>query len=255
MADKKDRIALAALRRVDKISDARVLQFDRVWRDLQARLVAEVTAGEIAGTVDLALATANVQRLLEESGYYEQVGQLLNDDYQKAIDTSFEQYKRMYGGNFLFAETSLERLNALKAIHLAELNRLGDGLALEISLGIIEKELGAITREQLFFEVFENTIAKNRRWATTWTKTGTSGYFTESNMTLAEDNGLNKFRYGGVVDPDTRKFCRNHVGEVRTRAGWNSLNEEQGQIPPVSIYRGGFNCKHTLYAVGATEAE
>lgn len=54
------------------------------------------------------------------------------------------------------------------------------------------------------------------------------------------------YRYVGPRDAKTRPFCRAHVGRAFTRAALDALDAGEGQPQPVSIYLGGFNCRHSL---------
>lgn len=57
------------------------------------------------------------------------------------------------------------------------------------------------------------------------------------------------YGYGGPVDSITRPFCRDHhtrlSGQVYTRQGLDRLSNP-GQPSPVSVYLGGYNCRHNL---------
>jgi hypothetical protein len=58
---------------------------------------------------------------------------------------------------------------------------------------------------------------------------------------------LDTFQYVGPLDGKTRDFCKSHIGQVKTMEEWNAL--DNGQIAPVSIYKGGYNCRHQLIGV------
>lgn len=57
------------------------------------------------------------------------------------------------------------------------------------------------------------------------------------------------YAYGGPVDAITRLFCRNHhsrlTSQVYTVEALDRLSNP-GQPTPVSVYLGGFNCRHNL---------
>ena len=56
--------------------------------------------------------------------------------------------------------------------------------------------------------------------------------------------GYKHFTYVGPLDGLTRPFCKKHTGTFRTMKEWNSL--DNGQKNPVGIYKGGYNCRHSL---------
>jgi len=65
----------------------------------------------------------------------------------------------------------------------------------------------------------------------------------------AEAGGIDVYGYGGPVDQLTRPFCREHhtrlTRQVYTRAALDRLSNP-GQPTPVSVYLGGYNCRHNL---------
>jgi hypothetical protein len=81
----------------------------------------------------------------------------------------------------------------------------------------------------------------------TWLETAQSAFSREANVRLAEDVGIEKFEYVGPLDGITRPFCEKHVGEVKTIEGWDKL--DNGQISPVSVFCGGYRCRHKLVGV------
>jgi len=106
---------------------------------------------------------------------------------------------------------------------------------------------GSLSTTQAISDI-GNEVKKFENFSETWARTTTQGLFSQVNTSLAEDNGIEQFEYVGPVDGITRPFCQDHTGEVRTIDEWDTLSN--GQISPVSIYRGGFNCRHQLIGVG-----
>ncbi len=58
----------------------------------------------------------------------------------------------------------------------------------------------------------------------------------------AKKSGVDKFLYVGPLDSINRPFCKKLVGKIITREEIARLDNEQGL--PVSIYCGGYNCRH-----------
>ncbi len=54
------------------------------------------------------------------------------------------------------------------------------------------------------------------------------------------------FRYIGPRGGNIRPFCKEHVGRVFTRAALDRLDNGKGQPKPVSVFCGGFGCRHSL---------
>jgi hypothetical protein len=248
----EEKIALAKLKLIEQITNAADKRIMATMDKLEKLVIERITEADISGRVDAALALQAAQKLLQESGYYVEVGRLLNDDYQRILEESYEGYKLMFDEAFQFSEESLAKLDAMKQLDFNQFNQLGQKSAESLSRGIVDLQFGAVTRKQML-EQFEKAIETNKGYINTWVNTGLSGYYTQSNVLLAEDAGMDRFKYVGNINPNTRPFCRKHINEVRTIAGWNSLNKEQGQIAPVSIWRGGYNCVHALVATDAPE--
>jgi hypothetical protein len=243
----REDIILARLKTVEDITDAAAKRIQATMDKLERLVIERVTEADVVGKIDAALALSEAQRMLVDSGYYVEVGQLLNADYQRVIEEAFAGYQEMLDKSLQFSAESLSKLDALKQIDFREFNRIGQKTAEELSRGIVDLQFGAVTRKQMF-EQLERQIKTNKGYITTWADTGLSGYYRQSNILLAEDAGMDRFKYLGALDSLTRPFCRKHLKEVRTVDGWNSLNAEQGQIAPVSIYGGGFRCRHVLVA-------
>jgi hypothetical protein len=58
----------------------------------------------------------------------------------------------------------------------------------------------------------------------------------------ADKAGTDKFLYIGPLDSITRDFCRENVGRIFIRQEIDAMDNGQGL--PVSIYCGGYNCRH-----------
>jgi hypothetical protein len=58
----------------------------------------------------------------------------------------------------------------------------------------------------------------------------------------AKKSGVDKFLYVGPDDDITRPFCQEHVDQIFSRDEIDAMDNEQDL--PVSIYCGGYNCRH-----------
>jgi hypothetical protein len=249
-------IVLSSLRQTQEIADEAAKRLARTLDKLEKQLIALVPIAPMERTVDLALATSNVQRLLRESGYFEEVGVLLGPDYQKAINISHAQYRQMFNQSFRFQPESIEILNAFKQSDLKEFSKIGLNLADTLADGIVDFNFGAISRKELFGIVFENATEKAKQFAGTWANTGLAGFYNEANVSLAEDSGFNIFEYVGVINPNSRPYCRKYIGQKKTREGWEKTANDpiRGKQPlPVVKFLGGFRCIHTLVAIEPDE--
>jgi hypothetical protein len=66
------------------------------------------------------------------------------------------------------------------------------------------------------------------------------------------------YAYGGPIDSITRPFCLAHATsvtrQVYTLDSLNSLDNGAGQPKPVSVYLGGYKCRHNLQPMTRAEA-
>lgn len=242
-------IVLSSLEKVKDIEDEAMQEFDRVRTMLERLLNDRLAKITEERRVDVALALSEVQQMLTDSGYYKAVDGLLNDKYQRAIDISYKQYQKKLGENFQFSSEGIEAMRAFKGVDLTEFNRVGQNIANEISRGIIDMQFRGITMKQLIQNVIPEVLEKNIQYVKTWVQTGLAGFYNSANVLLAEEAGFEKFKLVGVINPNSRKFCKEHVGEIHTAEEWNAMNDEQGQIAPVMRYGGGYNCTHAMVAV------
>jgi hypothetical protein len=75
--------------------------------------------------------------------------------------------------------------------------------------------------------------------------TDTQGAVFESvTADFGKANNITQYIYVGPNDDRTRPFCREHIGQIKTEAEWNAL--DNGQINPVFLYCGGYNCRHAI---------
>lgn len=54
------------------------------------------------------------------------------------------------------------------------------------------------------------------------------------------------YAYLGADDSKTRPFCAAHKDRAYTKAALDRLDNGAGQPKPVSVFLGGYNCRHTL---------
>lgn len=248
-----NRISLKHLRATEQIQDEFIERLGETYTRLTLKLGAELrklTSTE--GLIDVALARQQVDRIFLESGYFEEIGNLVNEGYQRVINESFLQYQELFGENFQFSEVSLSRIQSLKELDISQFEKLTDDAEELITREVINTQFGAISVKDAIEEMTQIIDGKLVRYANTWVNTAIQGVYSESNVMLALDNGFEQFLYVGVMDQLTRPFCRMYLGETKTMPQWNKLNKDPvraGQPNPVSIYRGGYNCRHQFVAV------
>ena len=235
-------VVLNSISQVRDIEDTFVSRLVGVERQLTSRFQKLLNEVGNVGVVDVALNRQQIQNLLVESGYFDAVQELLNDGYQQTLEESFDQYKKLYPDEtFQFAPASLQEINVLKQLDFDTFNQLGSDAGEVLNRIITNVQLGDMTFTQAV-DAFTDEAAKLANHSKTWVNTGL-----QANTQLAEDNGLEQFQYVGPRDTLTRPFCGDHLFEIKTKAEWDSL--DNGQIGPVSTFRGGYNCRHQLVGI------
>ena len=80
----------------------------------------------------------------------------------------------------------------------------------------------------------------------------------DSERAARSNNVAIVYGYGGPIDSIARPFCREHhtrlTGQVYTLDALNRLDNGAHQPKPVSVYLGGYNCRHNLQPMTRDEA-
>lgn len=90
------------------------------------------------------------------------------------------------------------------------------------------------------------------RYAKTFTQDAIMKFHNTANLLLAEQAGITLFQYFGTVIETTRQFCRDHIGEIRTRAEWEEIGQQNwaGKSPGgIMLTVGGYGCRHHFVGV------
>lgn len=188
---------------------------------------------------------SGIQTVIRQSGYGNTTQRLLNESFQDVVDESFDLYKRTLNKSFNFTDESLDRLGVWKDQAFIRFDKLIAGSENDVAALMVNAALTDLP-DEVFATSMTQLMKRLRNFTQTEADTGLAGYYRNSNVLLATDNGLNDFFYSGHFGGDIRPFCAAHVGQVKTITQWDELNN--GQLNPVSVYCGGYNCHHTLIA-------
>lgn len=86
-----------------------------------------------------------------------------------------------------------------------------------------------------------------RRYATTYATDSINQFSASLTINLANEVGVERFRYRGNVIRDTREFCEKHINKEYTREEidriWSGSWAGKSPGDPF-IVRGGYNCRH-----------
>ena len=250
-------IVLSTLKKVGNIADKNLAKLDDTMAILERKLVQAVSDATITQTVDIALARAQIEAIMVESGIYERIGELLNDEYKAVMNEAYEMYQEMYPNSFQqFSGDSLAQLDNLKTLDLSKMYQINTKLSTEITSGIINYQYGALSRQAIIDSIAKK-VGQTAAAMKTEFDTALFGYYQSSANALALDNGFEKFVYDGPDDKITRDVCSEFLrdyginGEPLTVDEINALDNGQGL--PVFTYGGGYNCRHSWVAVRSNE--
>lgn len=204
----------------------------------------------IVGNINPATLKAELNVLLRQSGYYKGVEAYLTDAYQGIIEVSGSTYKSLYGKGFKFTDQSLQTLGNMRIIDADSFQSLATNAVNNLNTQLLTSTITPVS-QAVIAEGIEKTINTFKNYTNTQVATSTAGVYRNANTLLAQDNGITKFAYVGVMDRRTRPFCETQLrqNQPKTMAEWGK--EDNGQGLPVPIYMGGWNCRHTF--IGVTE--
>jgi hypothetical protein len=240
-------INLNIIKRNNKIIDDRLSTLESAYMNLKTRLDEYAKSNKNTGAVSIANAQADVESMLVDTGYYDIARK--DNSYAKFIKNSEEMYREAYGRKFDYAPVSVQELQLMQEQHFNKFLRLTANGRDAIAENVFNLRLGGIDLKEARESILELVDTSLARYVNTWVETASTSFANEAGVRLAEDNGITKFQYVGPEDKLIRPFCQKYLDEIKTLEEWDELNDEQGQIPPVSIYRGGYNCRHQLVGV------
>lgn len=239
-------IVQSRLKRVDGLKSFWTSQLEAVAKSLEQAMRENIAAASGGNaTIDAALARAQVQALLTQSGYYTAVGDLFGKGYQEIIDGLFKDYGKLIP-NLQFTDVSAKTLQMIKDRDLQVFMDLSETQATNMQRVLLNYSFGVSDRQAAFDEL--NSITSDlSNTSSLAVDTAISGFEQQVSNMIATDSGIEYFEYVGPDDNITRPFCAEHLGEVKTLEEWSKLDNGQGL--PVQIYVGGWNCRHTLESV------
>lgn len=135
----------------------------------------------------------------------------------------------------------LDILSAWKDIRRADLLGLGDDVVEAVWRSTVDGLLANRRVDALVDELAALTDVTQRQARTVY-DTAASSYVRQVDQLGVDPEPGDRFLYVGPQDTETRPFCRALVGEVRTRAQLDSL--DNGQLPNTLLTGGGWNCRH-----------
>ncbi len=237
------------LKRREGVIDFFTLSLEGVAKDLE-RLMRDliVADSESIPAIDAALARAQVQALLQQSGYYQVVGRLFDEGFQGILDGNFKDYQKLLPA-LQFSDVSVARLEALKSFSLNEFGAYGENITNAMQRILMNYSFGSQSREAALDALTEAVGDELGDPSALWVNQTISQFEQAITNQIGKDTGIEDFELVHPVDNLTRPWCLEHVGQVHTLEVWDSPENENGQLEPVSLNIGGWNCRGSLELV------
>lgn len=110
---------------------------------------------------------------------------------------------------------------------------------------IITEEIRRTARAGRGYEVLRSRLLKRslgEAQSRTLAQTALAQFDNATMFEFAQQGGVEKFKYDGVLHTNTRPFCREHLGKKYTIDQIRKMDNHQGI--PVETSCGGYNCTH-----------
>lgn len=231
---------------IGRVTDTYTAQLKKVLDTLQKRMLVQLgQASQNVGSLgDAALARAQVQQLLVESGYYEVTGNLLSSGYQTILNNNLEIYRDFYSPNLQFSDVSAARLDAIRTMRSAVFDDLAERQATNLQQILLNLNFGTSSITSAA-EALANDTDRSVGQAETIIRTSVHAFEREANVAMADAAGIEQFIYVGPDDKLTREFCQEHIGDVKTLEEWSAITAPDA-YGPVPTFAGGPNCRHSI---------
>ena len=201
----------------------------------------------VASNPNPATIKAQVQMIVNKSGYLAVVDDYLEAGYQSILNESYNLYDRLYDQRFNFSQDSLDSFVVRKSQDLDRFTGLTGGLVNDVNKQIVNSSAAGIAAD-LTEEAVSGLVATFNNHSTLELETSVARAYRAGNTQLAQDNGIELFQYAGPVSGNIRPFCLANVGKIRSFAKWNELDNGK-QPKPVSEFQGGYRCRHSFVGV------
>jgi hypothetical protein len=139
------------------------------------------------------------------------------------------------------APSDQDALATLRQIDFLRFIRAGANVSATLAEGIVLNALGGLSRAKLI-ERLQAQMGEFKGLAVTYADTGLVSYDRRVHWDKLSQ-AVERFRYTGPLDVKTRPFCIKHWDKVYTQAEIAKLDNGT-VLEPVSLYGGGFNCRH-----------
>lgn len=157
-------------------------------------------------------------------------------------------------GSQEFAPRAMAQVERVLRGQIDELARVWDGAADTLRLAIDRGVVTGLPLEGVIGRV-EAALDLTFAQAETVVNSAIMGTHRATLLAVAEETGEELvYLYTGPDDGKTRPFCDQHEGKAFTKEALDSLDNGAGQPKPVSVFLGGYNCRHSLSPMTVEDA-
>lgn len=251
MRARGDRIAQAA----DRLSRAFARELARVLQDTERALqpvLRRALDGDRTDAVTGArgiILRRELRQALNRSGYDALVDAATSQAVEQMAETVLASRIGMGAAKLLRPDP--RKLQALIEIGRVNLLQVGDDTAAAIWRSVASWVFSARPTNDILDDLFNAMDDDVADMHTLFdTQVSMFGRQVEA-LAVADLPADQPFLYVGPNDLRNRPFCKEHVGQVMTRAAIEAL--DNGQLPNPFITGGGYNCRHSWLAVESQE--
>lgn len=237
--------AEAAAKAADRLGDLFATELRRVLRKtalaMPDLLTVLTAAAPEAAAATVGASRQQIRRILRDAGF----DALAEGAYGSALDPVIRRVlatRRAAGlSASLTAEQSLQ-LEAFGALYRLDLLAEGDAAARAIWRAAVRGVFGGSEVRDIVDDLAQ-VLDRTEPQVRTLYDTSVSILSRQVEALQAGDDPETLFVFVGPVDDVTRQWCLDHVGRVYSRAEIDQM--DNGQIGPVFLAGGGYNCRHT----------
>lgn len=236
-------MAISAERTLEDVNgfiDTGIKDIESVMHDVEMDMVKAIASGDATGGGDVGTEKTFIESVVASAGLYGVLSVMLNSEYQRVLNASFDQYSDSLD---VFPDGILERLGGLKTLDYTSMIKQADDLVDEITRAMVNFKFGSMSQDDLL-AIVSKASSKVTGRLTTLFDTGMAGYYQEASNLMALEAGLNRAKYLGPLDSKTRPFCSGVLNGKKTYTRKEIIAMDNGQGLPVLQYRGGWKCRH-----------
>lgn len=243
MADSKEatRLAKEAKLRVSE-SEAQVEKFVEVLRRFLQRNLAPILQDLQGGKVtakEAAKSLGGLESALEDAGLKERFAKL-KEMFHAEYEAVTQEFRDTTGKAALLSDFTRKNLQALVDERLDMASTYITDYVGDVRGAVLDSVVAGVAVNPL--DILSTAEGRNFANLATEINTTLMAYQRIVHFEKADKAGIDKFLYVGPDDDITRPFCAEHVDQIFTRDEIDAM--DNGTDLPVSIYCGGYNCRH-----------